>query len=127
MQQLHGYLPRQQDSEFQCQLVREIACGFRALGSSTERNSVSSFVVQCEKRQKIFYWLVQYCVSFSINKMEGFNLAMRLGFKENEILRGSTPIISPFMTNMEQNTALRVYADIIQNQLVGHVRAPYFE
>ena len=52
---------------------------------------------------------------------------MRLGFKENEILRGSTPIISPFMTNMEQNTALRVYTDIIQNQLVGHVRAPYFE
>ena len=127
LQQLHGYLPRQQDSEFQCELLREIAWGFRALGSSTEKNSVFSFAVQCGKRQKIFYWLEQYCVSFSINKLEGFNLAMRLRFKENEILRGSIPIISPFMANMEQNTALHVYTDIIQNRLVGHVRAPYFE
>ena len=47
------------------------------------------------------------------------------GFKENEILRGSTPIVSPFMTNMKRFTVLYVYADIIQNQLVGDVRAPF--
>ena len=28
------------------------------------------------------------------------------GFKENEILRGSTPIVSPFMTNMKRFTVL---------------------
>ena len=33
------------------------------MGSSTERNPVSLFVIQCEKRQKLFYWLVQYCAS----------------------------------------------------------------
>ena len=57
-------------------------------------------------------------------KMEGSDLAMRMGFKENEILRGSTPIVSPFMTNMKRYTALYVYIDIMQNQLVGDVRAP---
>ena len=55
-------------------------------------------------------------------KMEGLDLAMRMAFKENEILRGSTPIVSPFITNMKQYTALYVYPDIIQNQLVGDVK-----
>ena len=49
---------------------------------------------------------------------------MRLGFKENESLRGPTSIVSPFMASMEQYTALYIYKDVIQNQLVGHVRAP---
>ena len=57
-------------------------------------------------------------------KMEGLDLTMRMGFKENEILRGSTSIISPFMTNIKRYTALYDYTDIIQNQLVGDVRAP---
>ena len=57
-------------------------------------------------------------------KMEGSDLAMRMGFKENEILHGSTPIVSPFVTNMKQYTALHVYTDIIHNQLVCDVRAP---
>ena len=57
-------------------------------------------------------------------KMEGSDLAMRLGFKENKILRGCTPIVSLFMTNMKRYTALYVYTDIIKNQLVGDVRAP---
>ena len=49
---------------------------------------------------------------------------MRLVLKENEILHGPTSITSPFMANMERYTALYVYTDIIQNQLVGDVRAP---
>ena len=57
-------------------------------------------------------------------KMEGSDLAMWLVLKENEILHGPKPIASPFMANMEQYTALYVYTDIIQNQLVGDVRAP---
>ena len=57
-------------------------------------------------------------------KMEGSDLAMRMGFQENEILRGSTPIISPFMINMKRYTALYFYTGIIQNHLVGDVRAP---
>ena len=105
-------------------------------------NSVSSFMVQCEKRQTFFYWFVQYCnkkVEFkfmkeikpdylsmpemvaelnakipaepkTINlhldgfnishgasiKMEGSDLAMWFGFKENEILCGPTPCISVY-------------------------------
>ena len=47
-----------------------------------------------------------------------------MGFKENGILRGSTPIVSPFMTNLKRYTALYVYTDITQNQLVGDLRAP---
>ena len=47
-------------------------------------------------------------------RMEGSYLAMRMGFKENEILCGSTPIVSLFMTNMKRYTALYVYKDIIQ-------------
>ena len=35
-------------------------------------------------------------------KMEGSGLAMQKGFKKNENLRGSTPIISLFMTNMKR-------------------------
>ena len=57
-------------------------------------------------------------------KMVGSELAMRLGFTENEILRGLTSIVSPFLANMEQYTALYVYIDIIHNQLVGNVRTP---
>ena len=57
-------------------------------------------------------------------KMEGSDLAIRLEFKEYEILRGPTPIESPFTTNMERYTALYVYTDFIQNLLVGDVRAP---
>ena len=57
-------------------------------------------------------------------KMEGSELAMRLGFKENEILRGPPSIVSPFMANMERYTVLYVYTDINQNQLVDDVRAP---
>ena len=56
-------------------------------------------------------------------KKERSDLALRLGFTENEILRGPTPIVSPFMTNMERYTGLYVYIDTIQNQLVGYVRA----
>ena len=47
-----------------------------------------------------------------------------MGFKENEILRGSAPIVSLFMTNMKRYTKLYVYTDITQNLLVGDVRAP---
>ena len=57
-------------------------------------------------------------------KMEGSDLAIRLEFKENEILRGPTPTESPFMTNMKRYTALYVYTDIIHNELVGDARAP---
>ena len=56
-------------------------------------------------------------------KMGGSDLAMRMGFKENEILHGFIPIVSPFVMNMKRYTALYVYTDIIQNQLVGDVRA----
>ena len=56
-------------------------------------------------------------------KVEGSDLARRMGFKENEILRGCTPTISLFMTNMKRYAALYVYTDIIQNQLVGDVTA----
>ena len=35
-------------------------------------------------------------------------------------------IVSPFMTNIKRYTALYVYTDIIQNQLMGDVRAPLF-
>ena len=59
-------------------------------------------------------------------KIEGSHLAVRLGLIEKEILRGPTFIVSPFMANMERYTALYVYTDIIQNQLVGNVRAPLF-
>ena len=59
--------------------------------------------------------------------MEESDLDMRLGFKENEILRGPTPIVSPFMANLERHTALHVYTDIIQNQLVGDVTAPLYQ
>ena len=50
-------------------------------------------------------------------KKEGSDLAMRLGFKENKILYGPTPIVSPivYMANMERYTALYVYTNIIQN------------
>ena len=41
-------------------------------------------------------------------KMEESNLLMRLEFKENDILCGSSPILSPFMANMERYTALYV-------------------
>ena len=51
-------------------------------------------------------------------KMKGSDLAMQMGFKENEILRGSTLTVSPFMTNKKRYTALYVYKDIIQNQWV---------
>ena len=34
-------------------------------------------------------------------KMEGSDLAMQMGFKKNEILRGSTSIVSPFMTKIK--------------------------
>ena len=47
-------------------------------------------------------------------RMEGSYLAMQMGFKENEILCGSIPIVSLFMTNMKRYTALYVYKDIIQ-------------
>ena len=50
-------------------------------------------------------------------KIYGSDLAMRLGFKENEILRGHTPIVSIY-------TALYIYTDIIQKQLVGDLGAP---
>ena len=56
--------------------------------------------------------------------MERWDLAMRWRFKENEILRRSTPTVSPFMANMEQYTVLYVYTDIIQNQLVRDAKAP---
>ena len=46
-------------------------------------------------------------------KMEESDLSMGMGFKENEILRRSTPIVSPFMMNMKRYTALCVYKDII--------------
>ena len=49
---------------------------------------------------------------------------MRLSFKENETLRGPTPIVYPSMANVERYTALYVYTDIIQSQLVGDVREP---
>ena len=52
-------------------------------------------------------------------KMEGLDLTMRVVFKENKNLRGSTPILSPFMVNMKRYTVLNVYTDIIQNQLSG--------
>ena len=55
--------------------------------------------------------------------MGGSDLAMRMGFKENEILHGFIPIVSSFVMNMKRYTALYVYTDIIQNQLVGDVRA----
>ena len=45
-------------------------------------------------------------------------------FEENKILRRPTPIVSPFMTNMEPYMALYVCTDIIQNQLVCDVRVP---
>ena len=57
-------------------------------------------------------------------EMEGSDIAMRRGVKENKILCGSAPITSPFITNMKQYTALYVYTDTNQNQLVGDVRAP---
>ena len=57
-------------------------------------------------------------------KMEGLDLAMRSGFKKNEILRGPTLIVTPFMANMERYTAFYLYTNIIQNQFVGDVRAP---
>ena len=34
-------------------------------------------------------------------KMEGSDLAMQMGFKENKILCGSTSIVSPFVTNIK--------------------------
>ena len=33
------------------------------MGSSTERNSIPSFMVQYDKGQKSLYWLLQYCHS----------------------------------------------------------------
>ena len=50
-------------------------------------------------------------------KMEGSDLAMRLGFKENEILRGSIPIASPFIANMERYKTLYVDTDIDQSKV----------
>ena len=43
-----------------------------------------------------------------------------MGFKQNEIMHG----LFPFMTNMKRYTALYVYTDIIQNQLLGDARVP---
>ena len=56
-------------------------------------------------------------------KIEGSDLAMQKGFKKNETLPGSTPIVSLFMTNMKRYTGLYVSTNVIQNQVVG-VRAP---
>ena len=56
-------------------------------------------------------------------KIEGSDLAMQKGFKKNETLRGSAPIVSLFMTNMKRYTGLYVSTNVIQNQVVG-VRAP---
>lgn len=60
-------------------------------------------------------------------KTEGSDLAMRMGFEENEILSGSTSIISLFVANMKRNTVLYVYTDITQNQLVGDVGTPLLQ
>ena len=57
-------------------------------------------------------------------KMEGLDLAMGLGFKESEILLGPAPIVALLMAIIERYTALYVYTDSIQNQLVGDVRSP---
>ena len=46
--------------------LSDIAGGPRALVSSTERNSVSSFMLQCEERKKLFCWLEQYCYRASL-------------------------------------------------------------
>ena len=56
-------------------------------------------------------------------KIEGSDLAMQKGFKKNETLRGSAPIVSLFMTNMKRYTGLYVSTNVIQNKVVG-VRAP---
>ena len=56
-------------------------------------------------------------------KIEGSDLAMQKGFKKNETLPGSTPIVSLFMTNMKRYTGLYVSTNVIQNKVVG-VRAP---
>ena len=60
-------------------------------------------------------------------KMKRLDLFIWLGFKENEILRGPTHIVSPIMANMERYTALYVYTDIIQNQSAGDVGAPLLQ
>ena len=44
--------------------------------------------------------------------MEESDLTMQLGFKQNEILFGPTSIVSPFMANIKQCTALYVHTDI---------------
>ena len=41
-------------------------------------------------------------------KMQGSALAVRLQFKENKILRGTTVIVSPFKPNMKRYTVLYV-------------------
>ena len=46
-------------------------------------------------------------------KMDSSDLAFRLGFKKNEILRAPTPIVSSFMANMERYAAFYVYTDIV--------------
>ena len=55
--------------------------------------------------------VISYGVSI---KREGSYLAIRMGLKKNEYLHRSTPIVTPFMTNMKQYTTLYVYKDIIQ-------------
>ena len=55
-------------------------------------------------------------------KEERSDLALRLGFKENEILRGPTPIVSPFMTNMERYTEY-ICLHRYHSESVGYVRA----
>ena len=52
---------------FNVKLPETLQIQSRALGSSIgDRNSVSSFMVQYEKSQELFYWLVQYCYRASI-------------------------------------------------------------
>ena len=46
-------------------------------------------------------------------KMDPSDLAFRLGFKKNEILRAPTPIVSSFMANMGRYAAFYVYTDIV--------------
>ena len=101
--------------------------GFRAEFRDTSRNQNhkrDSFNICFDYDSFSNKSMVNEYVSWTIKKMERSDLAMQMGFKENEILRWCTSIVSPFMPNMKQYTALCVYTDINMNQSVGYVRAP---
>ena len=56
--------------------------------------------------------------------LDGFDICFNYDSFSSNCMSMESHGLSPFMANMKRYTTLYVYTDIIQNQLVGNVRAP---